>query len=96
MQLFLIIFRRLYTVKEATNTRRAYRASNAAGRALGSRASYQNCNLLIEKLNTKLKMVRIATTRAILTLEVRMRVTRSNSVLIYIQISMSARTASLE
>jgi hypothetical protein len=96
LQLFLIIFRRLYVVKKATNIRRAYRASNAAERALGSRASYQNCNLLIEKLNIKLKMMRIAMTRAILTLEVRMRVMRSNSVLIYIQISMSARTASLK
>ena len=90
-QLYPIISRRLYDLKGVMSIRRAFEGTNAAGQALGSRASYQNCNLLIEILNTKRRIVRIATMRAILTL----RAMRSNPVLIYIQFSMSARTASL-
>jgi hypothetical protein len=47
------------------STKRAYRASNAAGQAYGSRASSQSCSLLIKKLNTKsLLIVGTATVRA--------------------------------
>ena len=74
------------------STRRTFRVINAVDRVLESRASSQNCNLLIEKLNTKQRIVRIVTTRSTQTLRAR----RSNSVLNLIQISMSARTASLE
>ena len=91
-QLYPIISKRLYGLRGVMNIRRTFRVINAVNRVLGSRTSSQNCNLLIEKLNTKQGIVRIATTRSIQTLRAR----RSNSVLNLIQISMSARTASLE
>jgi hypothetical protein len=61
LQLFLIIFKRLYSLRGAMNTRRALRASNAAGLALESRGSPLRCNLLIENLNTKRRMMIVAT-----------------------------------
>jgi hypothetical protein len=61
LQLFLIIFKRLYSLRGAMNTRRALRALNAAGLALESRESSLRCNLSIEKLNTKRRMMIVAT-----------------------------------
>jgi hypothetical protein len=61
--------------------KKVYRALNVAGRAPELRGSSLHCNLLIEKLNTKLLMVRIATRRR-LTLGHQMR---SKSVLDYVQ-----------
>ena len=72
--------------------KRASRALNAAGQARELRASYQSCSSSIVELNTKLKIVRIATMRSI----VAMRAMRSNEVLRYIQISIRARTSSLK
>ena len=91
-QLYPIISRRLYDSKGVMNTKRTFRALNAAGQTLGSRTSSLNYSLSIEKLNTKQRIMRIATMRSILTL----RAMRSNPVLNHILISMSARTASLE
>ena len=91
-QLYPIISRRLYDSKGVMSTKRAFRALNATGQALGSRTSSLNYSLSIKKLNTKQRIVRIVTMRSILTL----RTMRSNPVLNHILISMSARTASLE
>ena len=59
--------------------RRAYRALNAAGQALESRVSSLRCNLSIEKNNTMLKVVRIATMRPLWILIIKNH-GRSNSV----------------
>jgi hypothetical protein len=48
------------------STKKVYRASNVAGQAPESRGSSLHCNLSIEKLNTKLLMVRIATRRRLM------------------------------
>jgi hypothetical protein len=58
-----------------------YRASNVAGQALELRGSSLNCNLSIEKLNTKLLMVRIAMMRMLMS----RYQTRSKSVSDYTQ-----------
>jgi hypothetical protein len=60
--------------------KKVYRASNVAGQAPESRRSSLHCNLSIEKLNTKLLMIRIATRRRLM-LRHQMR---SKSVLDYI------------
>jgi hypothetical protein len=62
------------------STKKVYRASNVAGQAPESRGSSLHCNLSIEKLNTKLLMMRIATRRLMLRHQM-----RSKSVLDYIQ-----------
>ena len=61
--------------------KKVYRALNVAGQALKSRGSSLHYNLSIEKLNTKLLMVRIMTIR---TLMLRNQM-RSKSVLDYTQ-----------
>jgi hypothetical protein len=61
--------------------RKVYRASNVARQAPESRGSSLHCNLSIEKLNTKLLMMRIATRRRLM---LRYQI-RSKSVLDYIQ-----------
>ena len=78
------------------STKKTFKNLNATGQGLESRTSSQNCSLSIKKLNTKQKIVRITTMRAILTLNLTLRTRRSNPVLNHIQISMSARTASLK
>ena len=95
-QLYPIISKRLYDLKGVMSTRRTFEGLNAVGQGLESRASSQNCSLSIKKLNTKQRIVRITTMRVILTLNLTLRVRRSNPGLNYIQISMSARTASLK
>jgi hypothetical protein len=52
-KLFPFISRRLYAVKEEMSTKKAYKASSAAGQASVLRASSQSCSSLIQKLNTK-------------------------------------------
>ena len=78
------------------STRRTFESLNVTGQGLGSRAGSQNCSLSIKKLNTKQRIVRIATMRVILTLNLTLRTRRSNPILNHIQISMSARTTSLK
>jgi hypothetical protein len=68
-------------LKGAISTKKVYRASDVAGQALKSRGSSLHCNLSIEKLNTKLLMVRIATIRTLMS---RYQM-RSKSVLDYTQ-----------
>jgi hypothetical protein len=63
------------------STKKVYRASDVARQALESRGSSLHCNLSIEKLNTKLLMVRIATIRTLMS-SYQMR---SKSVLDYTQ-----------
>jgi hypothetical protein len=63
LQLFLIIFKRLYGLRGGMNTRRASRAFNAAGLVHESRGSSLSYSLLIVELNTKRRMMIIATVR---------------------------------
>jgi hypothetical protein len=63
------------------STKKVYRASNVAGQAPKSRGSSLHCNLSIEKLNTKLLIMRITTRRRLM---LRHQI-RSKSVLDYIQ-----------
>jgi hypothetical protein len=46
--------------------KKMYRALNVAGQAPELRGSSLHCNLLIEKLNTKLLIIRIATRRRLM------------------------------
>jgi hypothetical protein len=46
--------------------KKVYRASDVARQALKSRESSLHCNLLIEKLNTKLLIVRIVIIRTLM------------------------------
>jgi hypothetical protein len=62
------------------STKKVYRALNVAGQAPESRESSLHCNLSIEKLNTKLLMMRIVTRRRLM---LRHQI-RSKSVLDYI------------
>jgi hypothetical protein len=48
------------------STKKVYRALNIAGQAPELRGSSLHCNLLIEKLNTKLLIVRIAIRRRLM------------------------------
>jgi hypothetical protein len=62
------------------STKKVYRALNVAEQAPESRGSSLHCNLSIEKLNTKLLMIRIATRRRLM----QRHQMRSKSVLDYI------------
>jgi hypothetical protein len=46
--------------------KKVYRALNVAGQALKLRGSSLHCNLLIEKLNTKLLIIRITIRRRLM------------------------------
>jgi hypothetical protein len=72
---------RLYDLKRVTSIKKVYRTLNIAEQALKSRESSLHCNLLIEKLNTRLLMVRIATMRMLMS----RYQTRSKSVSDYTQ-----------
>jgi hypothetical protein len=70
-------------LKGVMSTKKAFKASNAAGQALKSRVSSLRCNSSIEN-NTKLRMVRIATARRRRTQTISYQM-RSNSVINYVQ-----------
>ena len=95
-QLYSIIFKRLYDLREIMSTRRTFEGLNVVEQRLESRTSSQNYSLSIKKLNIKQqRIVKITTMRRMRTI-LTLRVRRSNLDLNHIQSSMNARTASLK